>query len=199
MKLFSHSLNPRWPRWNPSRALCWKVRVSVSVRGKLHMYSPLPLLRTHSPSCHHIQASSHFPLTLWSPREGEGGFPVDSKGRHTQKIKDITHHPATEHEIKQLHKCIQAGSFFFTHFAVFVCWQEMRTSEQMDCLYNWTSCSHHETLAAQTTAQTHALTVVVILYHIEKWFLPEESVVSFSEDTQPRHPALFYSPSVSIY
>lgn len=57
---------------------------------------------------------SHFPLTLWPLREGEGGFPVDSKGRNTPKIKDITHHPAAEYKIKQLHKCILAG-FFLPH------------------------------------------------------------------------------------
>lgn len=50
-------------------------------------------------------------------------------------------------------------------------------------LNKWIICatehvnSHRETPVIKTT---NTQTVVVIVYHIEKWFLPEESVVTFS-------------------
>lgn len=65
--------------------------------------SPLVVTTSTSPDTLSLLSShpglSHFLLTLWPPREGEGGFPAESKGSYSPKIKDITHHPAAEHEI----------------------------------------------------------------------------------------------------
>jgi len=63
------------------------------------MYSPLPLPRTHSLFCHHIQASA---TSLYTPT-GLEGFPVEPEGRYTPETKDITHHPTS-----RLNSCTDA-------------------------------------------------------------------------------------------
>lgn len=66
----------------------------------------------HTHACHHIQTSVTSLLPP-PPKEGGSGFPVESKGRYTPNIKDITHH-----QLQRLNSrtyCSHLGRFFFSY------------------------------------------------------------------------------------